>query len=229
MSSAPVTPPGIFPAPPGVTPNYTNPEIRSFGIVPLGALFTTLSTIVLALRLYTKARIIRIFGWDDISITVGWMSTVALAGIWIRSIHIGNGAHLWNMTAHNFVEYNLILTSSVIISVLAAGLPRVSVLLFYLRLNPEKGFRYSTLAVLTMTCASIIIYLGIFIFPCQPVKKLFYPFIEGKCIGLNDVYFSTPIISLILDFLIIVIPIPMVIHLRMCSPEILLHYPVQDP
>ena len=227
MSSTPVAPPGIFPAPPGVTPNYVNPEVRSFGIVPLGALFTTLSTIFLALRLYTKARIIRIFGWDDITITVGWMSTVALAGIWIRSIHIGNGAHLWNMTAHNFVEYNLILISSIVISVLAAGLPRVSVLLFYLRLNPEKGFRYSTLAVLAMTWASIIIYLGLFIFACKPIKKLWYPSIEGKCIGLNDVYFSAPVIALILDFLIIVLPIPMVIHLRTYLPEILLHYPVQ--
>ena len=157
------------------------------------------------------------------------MSTVALAGIWIRSIQIGNGAHIWNMTAHNFVEYNLILTSSVIISVLAAGLPRVSVLLFYLRLNPEKGFRYSTMAVLGMTYASIIIYLGIFIFPCQPVKKLFYPSIEGKCIGLNTVYFSAPVISLILDFLIIVLPIPMVIHLRTYPPEISLRHSVQDP
>lgn len=56
---------GVFPPPPGVAPNFTNPSYISAGIVPASAVFLSLSTICLLLRIYTKARIIKIFGAED--------------------------------------------------------------------------------------------------------------------------------------------------------------------
>ncbi|KAL8846418.1 MAG: hypothetical protein Q9221_008500 [Calogaya cf. arnoldii] len=144
--SAPVEPPGVFPAPPGVTPNYVNPEVKTYGFVPMTCVFLPLSTIFLILRLYTKARIIKILGWEDIAASLGWLCVVAMHGLFIRGFEIGNGAHIWNMTIDHIDEYVYILTSAVIISVPAANLPRVAVLVYYLRLNPARGFRYCTIA-----------------------------------------------------------------------------------
>ncbi|KAI4267330.1 MAG: hypothetical protein LQ337_008409 [Flavoplaca oasis] len=56
---------GVVPPPAGVEANFVNPEYRSGGIVPITAVFVTLSTVFLALRIYTKARIIKIFGLED--------------------------------------------------------------------------------------------------------------------------------------------------------------------
>lgn len=56
---------GAVPPPPGVEPNFTNPVYRSAGIVPITAVFVTLSTAFLAVRTYTKAHIIKIFGLED--------------------------------------------------------------------------------------------------------------------------------------------------------------------
>lgn len=56
---------GFVPPPPGVEPNFTNPDYRSAGIVPITAVFVTLSTAFLAVRTYTKAHIIKIFGLED--------------------------------------------------------------------------------------------------------------------------------------------------------------------
>lgn len=147
-----------------MTPNYTNPVVKSYGLIPLSAVFLPLSTIFLALRLYTKACLIKLTGCDDIAASVGWMCTVAMTGILIRDLQLGNGAHIWNMTVEHFDEYIKTLTSAVILSVPAAGLPKVAVLVFYLKLNPANGFRYSTIAVPTLTWISIIAYLGIFSF-----------------------------------------------------------------
>ena len=60
-----VTDIGIIPPPDGVTPNFIDPEYSSGGIVPICAVFLTLSTIFLVLRVYTKAHIIKIFGLED--------------------------------------------------------------------------------------------------------------------------------------------------------------------
>ena len=56
---------GAVPAPPGVKPNFKNPDYISGGIVPLSAVFVTFSTLFLAIRLYTKLRIIKVFGSED--------------------------------------------------------------------------------------------------------------------------------------------------------------------
>ena len=56
---------GSAPPPPGVTPNFVNPEYRSGGIVPISAVFTILSTVFLVLRLYTKIGIVHLFGLED--------------------------------------------------------------------------------------------------------------------------------------------------------------------
>ncbi|KAL9617324.1 MAG: hypothetical protein Q9204_008491 [Flavoplaca sp. TL-2023a] len=59
------SPRGIIPPPAGVEANFVDPEYRSGGIVPVTAVFLTLSTVFLALRIYTKARIIKVFGLED--------------------------------------------------------------------------------------------------------------------------------------------------------------------
>lgn len=105
-ATTPVAPPGIFPPPPGVTPNFTNPVVRTFGLYPLSIIFTVLSTICLTLRLYTKAHIIRIFGWEDVVVILGWMCTVSdVALLWAVS-YVGNGAHVWNLRIDQFDAYN---------------------------------------------------------------------------------------------------------------------------
>ena len=56
---------GAIPPPPGVTPNFTNPVYHSGAIIPLSAVFITLATIFLAIRIYTKAVILKVFGLED--------------------------------------------------------------------------------------------------------------------------------------------------------------------
>ena len=56
---------GVAPPPPGVTPNFAHPEYHSCGVVPITIVFLTLATIFLLLRLYTKARILKLVGAED--------------------------------------------------------------------------------------------------------------------------------------------------------------------
>ena len=66
---------GAFPPPADVTPNFTNPDHVSGGIVPISVVFLTLSTLVLALRVYTKVRILRASYAEDCESKVIWSSS----------------------------------------------------------------------------------------------------------------------------------------------------------
>ena len=105
-STSTVTPPGVFPAPIGETPDFTHPYVRTGGIVPLTCVFLLLSSVFLALRLYTRIRIIQKPGWDDVVVTLAWLCVISIAGIFNRAFQIGFGAHIWNMTLQHFSEYS---------------------------------------------------------------------------------------------------------------------------
>ena len=51
--------------PPGQISNFTNPDTRGPAIVILCSVFIGIMWPIFILRLYTKALVIRRFGWDD--------------------------------------------------------------------------------------------------------------------------------------------------------------------
>lgn len=90
----------------------------------------------------------------------------------------------------------------------------MAILLFYLRLNPTRNFRYATFAVLFMTVAYFISFTLAQLFACHPVKKLWLPFIEGKCLNAAPLYLAIPIVNMVIDIFCLLLPIPMLIKLH---------------
>lgn len=56
---------GIVPPPPGVTPNFTNPESRGYLIVIASIVLLVLSTTVLLLRLYSRRFLVHAVNFSD--------------------------------------------------------------------------------------------------------------------------------------------------------------------
>ncbi|KAI4180714.1 MAG: hypothetical protein L6R41_007053 [Letrouitia leprolyta] len=236
-SLSPVVPyPGLFPAPPGVQPDFVNPEKHTGGAVSLSCVFVTLSTLFLILRLYTKLRLVKTFGWDDVVITTAWLCTLIVTGLYLRTFAYGAGVDIWNVRIDDFPIYfkvhDIFIASFLILDVNhwltllelniitslfgvpANGLPKIAILLYYLRINPAKWFRYSTIAALVLNALWIVIYMCAFGLSCNPVKKVYDTKVSGKCMDLVPWYTSASIGNPILDLIVIVIPIPMVIHLH---------------
>lgn len=106
------------------------------------------------------------------------------------------------------------MAAGVIIYVWAVGLPKVAILLFYLRVNPTRSFRYACSTVIFITFAYMFALTFALLFPCRPINKLWEPFIEGKCIDQNPIYLANVIINTIVDVLVLLLPIPMLIKLQ---------------
>ena len=68
MSSPPGVPldrvPGLQP-PPGVTPNFVNPENYQNTLIAALTIFLTIATIFTAAKLYTRAFIVKSIAWED--------------------------------------------------------------------------------------------------------------------------------------------------------------------
>ena len=57
--------PAQFPLPPGVTPNYKNPEDRGPVIIIIGGILLGIMMLLAACRVYSKTRIVKRANWDD--------------------------------------------------------------------------------------------------------------------------------------------------------------------
>ncbi|KAL8830373.1 MAG: hypothetical protein Q9170_005754 [Blastenia crenularia] len=231
-STTPVQPPGLFPPPPGVTANFTNPPIRTDGIKPLVSIFLPLSFLFLVLRLYTKARIIKLVGLEDLFATLGWLCCAVYTIPQWAGFNYGGGTHIWNQMLPDYYIYTSVIHSSplrkrtawltneklasaeILCNVPSVSLPKIAILLFYLRLNPAKSFRYSTFAVLGLTVTYLVSFEIAQIFQCNPVRKLWRPLIPGKCLNFYPVYVAIPIINVIIDFMVLLLPIPMLVKLH---------------
>ena len=51
--------------PPGVHPNFVDPESLRDSVIAINVLFLVLATLAVVMRLYTKQMIARAIGWDD--------------------------------------------------------------------------------------------------------------------------------------------------------------------
>ncbi|KAG4427639.1 hypothetical protein IFR05_016879 [Cadophora sp. M221] len=68
---------GVLPPPPGVTPNFVDPEYIGHQVVVINGIFMFLATTVIALRMYSRLYIISSPGIEDYSVLLGWLNLAA--------------------------------------------------------------------------------------------------------------------------------------------------------
>jgi hypothetical protein len=99
-----------------------------------------------------------------------------------------------------------------------AALVKLSVLAFYLRLSPQRYFIWTcrgTIAFVVLTYFGTLVPL---IAPCKPFRASwdfamqFQP--TTKCIKTNDLYAAHGVIYVVTDFVVMLLPLPMLFNLQ---------------
>lgn len=126
---------------------------------------------------------------------------------------------MWDIPLDKFLTYEKWGAASVVIYVPAVALAKVSILIFYLRINPASSFRYQVFFVLFVTVGYMIAICLALIFECHPIPKFWDPFVEGKCVHVQDLYLANGILNVVTDFLVLLVPVPMLWALHVSSRQ----------
>ncbi|GME64378.1 hypothetical protein GTA08_BOTSDO12914 [Neofusicoccum parvum] len=202
-------------------PNYVNPDTRGPALLVVNAVFITLCTITLFLRLYTRIFIKRWFGSDDVFIILAYISTVGLtANVIIANTHFFWNRHVWDVPIASFPEVLKVAFSAKLIFVFAATFTRQSLLCFYYRLIADSGMVWITWALhaavfFNTTAAVAFTCLGIWL--CVPVSAYWTvsPPPGAHCLDEGKVVLGVGIVNCFIDLLITVLPIPIITRLQM--------------
>ena len=67
--------------PPGVIPNFSNPENQGSKLTVVGAVLLTFVIIALTNRAYTKIHIVQKFSWDDLTLSLSAIGAIFSYGV----------------------------------------------------------------------------------------------------------------------------------------------------
>ncbi|KAK1499259.1 CFEM domain-containing protein [Colletotrichum tamarilloi] len=174
--------------------------------------------LVVPLRLYARWTTMHRFEADDwIMMFCGAMFVVfvvvgQLAG------HVAFGEDVWMVEPDEltlglklfFIDESMYLA--------CLGLTKISVLFFYLRIFPNKSFRWATYATMTFIIISTTVILFMQIFQCIPLD---FNWVGWKgdygphhCLNINTLVFVAAGLSISHDLIILALPLPLLWHLN---------------
>ena len=95
-------------------------------------------------------------------------------------------------------------------------LAKMSILILLYRLfGVSQRFRWALWTVTAIWTLFTIANTLLIIFECTPVHKAWHPLIKGHCISLINIAVAGGYINIVTDFLILVLPVPMVWSLHL--------------
>lgn len=149
--------------------------MRGPAILVLTFIFVPLLVILVGLRTYTRLRLTKNFGYDDIAIVAAVVPTLACASITVYAVkNIGWDRHIWDVPIDEVVTSLKLAMAIEILFSFACTLTRMSILLLVLRVVATGRGVLRRLAIYSMIliCIESMIFCVVVINTCRQAFPL---------------------------------------------------------
>ncbi|KAI1311483.1 hypothetical protein F5Y03DRAFT_308211 [Xylaria venustula] len=185
-----------------------NQESLSEEVIAIATVFQAFSTLALILRLWTRLNIQHIRpGTDDFAIITAWALSVALDTLITLQTKYGLGKHLRDIPPDtDFTTSNILFYAHQPVYYISVSLTKVSIILFYFRLLPQKSYRvflWFMMVFVILTGASFAIA-GIF--QCNPIASAWNANIHGTCFNQAALFYANGGFNIAQDSILYVLP-----------------------
>ncbi|KAL8808257.1 MAG: hypothetical protein Q9200_004349 [Gallowayella weberi] len=206
--------------PPGVIPNFEQP----YTLLPYVELTIApgifLTTILVASRMFVKAKVVKKYLWEDWTCLFAWICYIVFVSLEWRAGIRGGGTHQWNLRYDDFKHNLWISNYSDMMYCLSIGSIKLSILLLinriFLAVNRNVLF-WLTQALMWANSLFYAIAFFLAIFACRPRHKIWSPEIDGKCLNSMALYIVSATFNTGSDILMLSIPIYMIWTLQMST------------
>ncbi|KAI4243225.1 MAG: hypothetical protein L6R40_003593 [Gallowayella cf. fulva] len=186
---------------------------RSTGtsILIITFLFTGISTIVVSLKIWTRLKIIRQFGADDVLTILALLFLLAFAPVITVSVHKGLGKHVFYLTPEARIQSTKLAILSNPLVFLASSFPNVSVAISVHRILVPKSWQLGFLYGVPILQSAFALICSIVTYnECSPLEGLWNPQIPHKCLPsdkLVGILYANGALSAFTHIFLAVVPI----------------------
>ncbi|RJE18659.1 integral membrane protein [Aspergillus sclerotialis] len=179
------------------------------------AVLTSLATVVVALRIYARAGILKIMGREDWIILVAWAFSIAYLGLVAAQATNGMGVHADKLEKQELQRQLQRLYAAIPLYNASLACSKFSILFQYLRIFPGRAFRLACYIVMLIvglysTWAFVSGYLN-----CVPVAKFWDHSIPGHCLSFEALWFFNAGMNIATDVTLMILPMPLLSQLQL--------------
>ncbi|CEL07392.1 hypothetical protein ASPCAL10549 [Aspergillus calidoustus] len=183
-------------------------------VLPVSISLVGLSTIVVALRLYTRIRLVCSPGWDDWFLLLSLLTDYAFFGVLMAEHTHGLGKPQATLTQSEYQNQLKMLWISVPLYNLTLNLTKISMVLLYLRLFTTRVYRVLLWVLLVLiVCSGLWMVIGTLLI-CIPVQAFWDPSMPHTCISREVVWFLNAALQIAGDLILVILPMPQLVRLR---------------
>ncbi|KAJ4382806.1 hypothetical protein N0V86_002030 [Didymella sp. IMI 355093] len=208
--------------PPGVKPNFENPQNLSHP--ELAVLQLVIATAVVMMRVYTKLGVVRKMWAEDYWLIVAWLCFVGFHVLVFMFEALPLGVHQWDLTARKAIVHARLFHISVAVYALIIIPLKVSLILQIRRIfmphDCSLHARPIRLWVIDGFLAlNVMFYFALFLFQflaCRPLAHAWNPLVAGTCV--KDrlvVHVVSASINTASDMIIVILPQPVIWRLSL--------------
>ncbi|GKT87572.1 integral membrane protein [Colletotrichum tofieldiae] len=208
--------------PPGGQGRFDAGVITS-GALALGSTLTSLSIIFVGLRAFTRIFLVRkAFGLDDYLIGISLGLAIIFYGLSIKLCGLGVGVHIWQVKRADyspaFLLHSLI---AIVVYSLSVTTAKLSLLVLYLRLSPDRWFRIVTMMFIGFAMAYALTFLLLIVLSCRPIRASWDLSARAgaTCVDKNIVYLVLSGTNIMMDIVCLILPFKIIIPLQMARRQ----------
>lgn len=171
--------------------------------------FTTVALIIVVLRVWTRTRMVKIFGLEDYMMVAAMIFSVGHCVAQVYQVHFGSGKHLAVLVFSQSVGLRKSLYASIIMYFASLTCTKLSILLLYLRIFPIRYMRIGIFILVTICAGYGIEGILTAIFTCVPIKAFWLVWlkINAKCVDENMLYYANAGLGIATDLLVAALPV----------------------
>ncbi|WWC88245.1 uncharacterized protein L201_003151 [Kwoniella dendrophila CBS 6074] len=201
------------------TPHITSTQDRSNAILVVTIIMTVLATIFVAMRMISKAWVVRKVMWDDYITLLAWVFFVALATAVMVGARSGLGKVGLEIQPHWVGPLRRATYVFTVFYNPATMTIKLAILLLYRRMSEvQPWFRYGTYATMLIVSLAGTVCTFIAIFQCRPVHAAWTTSQDGEhgqCVDVIALFLSSAPVNILTDLSILLLPLPILTSLRM--------------
>ncbi|KAL5933547.1 hypothetical protein ACKVV7_005483 [Pyricularia oryzae] len=212
------------PPPPGVTPNFAQPEDVLYTINFVTQIASmALVTPFVAMRVLVKAYISPPFLVEDYVCGLAWVLSTAYSVTAIMMYKFGGGYHVYELSVEKYEGFLKALYADTLVYGLNAYFTKVALLLVIARVF--NSFRKTRIITFLLVGAMAFYYAPMLFLKmnvCRPISGFWTPLASMEpgapvpvCLNQRAMFVADTIISAITDTAVLIIPIPATLSLRM--------------
>ncbi|KAL8404697.1 hypothetical protein RB594_009528 [Gaeumannomyces avenae] len=199
---------------PGERPNENRgPELLATSIS-----LTALTLTIIGMRLYVRIKMINNLFTDDYLMVLSALFFVAMTALVVIQAEKGAGRHIEYIGKADFVAAQHANFATQPICLVSIGLARLSVACFLLRFASSRMFKWIIWAIMGLSVVLTLQGVLQTMLQCKPMEFVWNKSIPGQCMETSFLLASSlsyAALSIVADFILAVVPIPMLWNVQM--------------